>query len=129
MLNKLTSNSNYLEYADQISLTYKNFVANSPMGFSQFLSGLQFSLGSSYEIIIVGEKESPETKEIIQAINKHFIPNKVVLLLNEENRDIVEEIAPYTKGYPIIENQTVVYVCKNYVCNLPTSDKEKVIEL
>ena len=128
-LNKLTANPKYLEYSDNLSLAFKNFVEKTPTGFSQFLTGLQFSLGPSYEIIIVGERNSGKTKEIIEAINKKFIPNKVILQIDKSNKDEITKIAPYSENYNYVEGETTVYVCKNYVCSLPTTDKNKVLDL
>ncbi len=61
--------------------------------FHSFLSGLQFSLDESYEIIIVGEKNSENTKEMLETINSKFIPNKVVMLITEENKEEIKRIS------------------------------------
>jgi uncharacterized protein YyaL (SSP411 family) len=125
-LNKLTANMNYLDYAEELGLAFKNFIDRAPTGFAQFLCGLQFYLNDSIEIIIVGEKESEKTKEILKVINSHFIPNKVVMLIDSENKNEINKIAPFTKDYSTPKGETTAYVCKNYVCNLPTSDLEKL---
>ncbi len=121
-LNKLTAINSYLDYADKLGLGFKNFVDRAPTGFAQFLSGLQFSLGESSEIIIVGEKESEKTKEILSFLNSNFIPNKVVMLIDAENKSEINKIAPFAKDYSTTKGETTVFVCKNYVCSLPTSD-------
>jgi uncharacterized protein YyaL (SSP411 family) len=128
-LNKLTANINYLDYAEKLGLAFKNFIDRAPTGFAQFLCGLQFYLNESIEIIIVGEKESEKTKEILKVINSHFIPNKVVMLIDSENKNEINKIAPFTKDYSTPKGETTVYVCKNYVCSLPTSDLGKLKEL
>jgi len=128
-LSKLTANSNYTDYAHKLELAFKQFVDRAPTGFSQFLTGLLFSHGPSFEIIIAGERESNETTEILNAINSIYLPNKVVMLITERNKDKLLRIAPFIKDYSKIDERTTVYVCKNYVCNLPTNDKNKVLEL
>jgi uncharacterized protein YyaL (SSP411 family) len=121
-LNKLTANQKYIDYAENLSLAFKIFVDRTPTGFSQFLSGLQFSLDQSYEIIIVGEKNSPKTEEMLDAINSQFLPNKVVMLITEENREEIKKLAPFTENYTSVDGKTTAYVCKNFVCNLPTTE-------
>jgi uncharacterized protein len=128
-VNKLTANSTYLEYAEKLNSAFKNLVERSPTGFSQFLIGMQFSLNRSYEIIVAGDKDSKETKEILDTINSNFIPNKVVMLIDEKNKDEIGRIAPFTQNYSMLDGKTTVYVCQNYICSLPTTDKSKVIEL
>ena len=128
-LNKLTANNSYLDYADKLGLGFKNFIDRAPTGFAQFLCGLQFALEESSEIIIVGEKESEKTQEILKFINLHFISNKVVMHIDSENKDELNKIAHFTKDYSTTEGETTVYVCKNYVCSLPTSDLEELKKL
>jgi hypothetical protein len=110
-------------------LAFKNYVEKTPTGFSQFLCGFNFSINDSYEVIIVGKKESIKTKELLEVINSQFIPNKVVMLIDEVNKSELVKIAPFIEGYNYSNDETTVYVCKNYVCNLPTSNKEKLMEL
>ena len=40
ILNKLTANQKYIDYAENLGLAFKVFVDRTPTGFSQFLSGL-----------------------------------------------------------------------------------------
>ena len=64
---------------------------------------------------------------MLNEINKKYIPNKVVLLKSDEKefKDI-SKIASFTKEQKMINGETTVYVCRNYVCNLPTTDPKKL---
>lgn len=128
-LAKLTANTDYDNYADKLTKAFKQKSEQSPAAFTQFLSGLHFADGNSYEILITGKLEDEKTKEIIDAIEENFIPNKVILVINETNKFELNELAPFTKDYETSDDETTVYVCKNYVCNLPTISKAKVLEL
>ena len=81
-LTKLTANNNYLDYADKLGLAFKNFIDRAPTGFLSFYADSNFHFDESYEIIIVGEKKSEKTKEILKVINSQFLPNKVVMVIN-----------------------------------------------
>ena len=129
-LNKLTANTTYDDYANSLNSAFKKNIEQSPTASSQFLSGLTFSFSTSYEIIIVGNKEDAKTKEMIKAINSKHIPNKVVLLIDtKSSREKINKLAPFTKDYVSINDEPTVYVCKNYVCNLPTTDIDKMMEM
>jgi hypothetical protein len=41
----------------------------------------------------------------------------------------LEKIAEYTKNLTEIEDKATAYVCKNFNCNLPTTDIGKFLEL
>ncbi|MCB0752487.1 MAG: thioredoxin domain-containing protein, partial [Ignavibacteriae bacterium] len=130
-LYKLTSEQNFNKYAELLNKAFKTVTEKSPTGYSEFLSGLTFSIGPSQEIILVGNKENDLTKEMLKIINDNLLPNKVVMLLdksNEVSEDLIKS-APFLKDYEMIDGKTSAYVCKNYVCSLPTNDLEKLKSL
>ncbi len=128
-LGKLTATSNFEELASQMSKTFSDAVNNAPSGTTMMLQGLNFALGNSSEVIIVGNENLNKTKEFLNKLNREFIPNKVVLFKSSNNKELLEQVAPYTKDYKIENKNLMVYVCKNFNCNIPTSDFETVLEL
>lgn len=126
-LSRITGDSKLADMASQLAKTFSNNVERYPMGYSQLLSGVDFAIGPSFEIVIVGDITNYETKRMLNEINKKYIPNKVVLLKSDETeyKDI-SEIATYTKEQKMINGEATVYVCRNYVCNLPTTDPKKL---
>ena len=129
-ISKLTANTSFDLYADNLNKTFNKVVVQNPTAYSQFLSGLIFYYGPSYEVMIVGDKNENQFKDIIYTLNSNYFPNKVVMLIEEnERRKEIEKIAPFTKDYATLDGKPTVYVCKNYVCNLPTTDKNKMVEM
>lgn len=122
-LGRITANPDFEEKASLLAKAFFKIVKNSPSAFTRFLTSLDFILGESFEIIISGRKESADTILMIREIEKHFIPNKVIIL-NDKNGADVSEIIPFLKDYTQIDNAATVYVCKNYVCNLPVSNPD-----
>lgn len=120
---RITGNFEYENIASEIVKAFAKQVENSPSAFTQFLVGLDFAFGPSKEILIVGEKHSPETKKILEFIYGSFIPNKV-LILNDNK--LSSKISDQFENYKKIKNKTTVYVCENYICNLPVTDIEKL---
>jgi uncharacterized protein YyaL (SSP411 family) len=51
------------------------------------------------------------------------------MVIDSENKTEINKIAPFTKEYSTSEGETTVYVCKNYICSLPTNNLEKLKEL
>jgi len=98
-----------------------------PSGYTQMIVGLDFVIGPSYEIVIVGIKDNTDTKKIIQNLNSIYQPNKVVILKEIYAKGIsIEKLVPFIKDYSQIKNQTTIYVCKNQQCQLPVTDVEKM---
>jgi uncharacterized protein len=84
------------------------------------LGALDFAIGPSQEIVIVEGQNSKE--EFLKNIREKFNPNKVVLLKNDQ----LEKISGYLKNLKNIEEKTTVYICENFVCELPLTDADAI---
>ena len=128
-LGRLTANSTFEELASQMSKIFSDIVNKSPSGTTMMLQGINFALGNSSEVIIVGDNKSDDAKELLQKLNGEFIPNKVVIFKSDKNQKELEHISPFTKDYKIEDENLMVYVCKNFNCNMPTNNITTVFEL
>ena len=116
--------------ASKIGYAFSGIVSTRPAGFTQLMVGLDFGVGPSYEVVVVGDPDSKDTVKMISRLRSKFLPNKVVLFKpsNQENPEIVE-IAEFTKAQSALGNKATAYVCLNYNCKLPTTDIDKMLEL
>ena len=77
----------------------------------------------------MGNEKSAETKEMILALFGSFLPNKVVILRPvDEIMSEIADIAPFFRNQTTIDGRTTAYVCRNYTCNLPTTDIQQMLE-
>jgi uncharacterized protein YyaL (SSP411 family) len=100
-----------------------------PSAFTQFLIGLDYALGPSYEVLIEGDLKAKETKELIKALRSHFIPNKVVLLnvrAQQRAKEMFLSLPDPGKDLSISE-KTKAYVCVNYSCQKPTTNINEML--
>ena len=124
---KITSNQSFQMYAIELQKAVSNQVANYPLGFTFFLSALDFLFNPNIELIIVGNKESHDTNLMFEMIRKVYFPNKIILL--KENQNDLVKIAPYVSAYSCIGGKATVYICKDMKCNEPITESQKITEL
>ena len=93
------------------------------------MSAADFLEGPSFEIVIAGRSGGEDTRRLMAALNSRFIPNKVVVFRPEPDGGGVTDLAPYTKKQTTIDDDATAYVCRNYACELPTTDIKKMLEL
>jgi uncharacterized protein YyaL (SSP411 family) len=86
-----------------------------------FMSAVEFAVGPSFEIVLAGS----DVAALKRAVFARFVPNKVVLYRTPE----IVALAPFTKTQTARGGKATAYVCRNYVCNLPTGDAARVREL
>ena len=124
-LGYMTDNKDLIEKAEQSLKLFSYDINRLPFSSPQMLCALSFILNSPKEIIITGELKNEKTKELMNCVDQLFIPNKVEL----HSTDELAKISPFIKNLVSDNNESKVYVCENYQCNLPTDETEKLREL
>lgn len=128
-IGRITGDAAYDEMAAKLAKAFSGTVEQAPMAYTQLLSSLDFAIGPSYEVVVVGDPASPDTKEMLSAFRKKYSPNKVLLFKGTGDVPGVTAIAEFTKGQSSIDGKATAYVCLDQVCNLPTTDLNKALEL
>jgi len=127
-LARLTSNAEFEEKAAQTSRIFSKHVEYSPSAFTHMMSALDFGLGPSHEVVVVGATEAENTKAMLKALWTEFFPNKVVLFIpTDKDPSAIFQIAPFTSRMTNIQGKATAYVCQNYTCQQPTTDIETML--
>jgi uncharacterized protein YyaL (SSP411 family) len=125
-LGRMTGNPSLEQRASELSNAFSGTIAQSPSNHTLFMMALDFAVGPSYEVVIVG---NPETSEnLLGRLRTEFIPNKVVIMRpdGEESPEITK-IAAYTKSQTSMDGKPTVYVYLNFNCKLPTTDPNEML--
>ena len=77
----------------------------------------------------MGDRNNPDTEEIIQTLIKQFIPNKVVIFKSKDEISDITRFSEFTSRLHCLDDKMTVYICQNYRCNLPTTNVNKMLEL
>ncbi|MBV7328717.1 thioredoxin domain-containing protein [Chloroflexi bacterium TSY] len=128
-LGRITADADYEARAAEIGQAFSREIESSPTAYTQLMSALEFGVGPSLEVVIVGEEGAADTEALLSALRDEYVPNKVVLLRGPEDDAPIIELADYTKYYYAIEDSATAYVCQNYVCEFPTNDPEIMVAL
>ena len=108
-------------FADQL--------ARVPSAMPQMLCAVDASLGKPRQIVLAGARDSEATRALIGEVHEHFLPNKILLLADSAaGQKWLAERLDFLKTVGQIDGKPAAYVCENYVCQLPTSDREKLRE-
>jgi uncharacterized protein len=118
---KLTGEARWSRYAVTILETVAGLMSTYPSAFPHSLCALDFFLGKSKEIVIIGDACDETTKHLLSEIFQSYLPNKVVacgmggglFLLENKSR---------------IEGSAAAYVCENFTCTLPVTTPEALRE-
>lgn len=127
---RMTADAGLENKAAQIAQAFSRQIAQYPAAYTQFLVALDLAFGPSYEIIIAGEPDGEDTKEMIKALRDIYLPNKVALFLplTDDKKEIVKT-APFLKDFSSADSKAKTYMCTNYSCRKPAESAEELIKL
>jgi len=128
-LGNMTDREDYLKKAEGISRAFSESVNRYPPGHAHLMVALDYALNPSYEVVIVGRPAAKDTRAMLAALRKPFLPNKVILLRPADKKAAAEIIrmAPYTKFMVPKDGRATAYVCSNFICKLPTTDISQML--
>ena len=97
-----------------------------PIGHTMLLCALDYALGPTREVALVGRADDSGINEMLRTIRSRFLPNKAVLLVSGQE---IGKISPFAKDLVQLEGKATAYICSDHVCQLPTTSPEKMTDL
>ena len=80
------------------------------------------------EIVITGEPQAADTRELLAALNLNFTPNKVTIVKTEQNAAQLNNFAGYTDGLEVVQGKATAHVCRNGSCTGSTTDTQTMLD-
>ena len=119
-LSRLTIDQTYEELAVNLTKAFSNEVQGAPEAYTWLLAGVDFAVGPSQSVLLVGDIKEKDTQEMIAALKKQYLPNVVVSVREPQKAGL---------GYEKIEGKATAYMCRDQMCLPPTNSREKMLEL
>jgi hypothetical protein len=126
-LGRLTGDPDLESRAAAIGRAFQSHITRGPGAYTLLMSALDFALGPSYEVVIVGRPGAPDTRDMERALNSVYVPNKVVLLKPGGGSKEIADLAAFTKAHREIDGKATAYVCENFVCKIPVTDSRQML--
>ena len=121
----LAGESRYRELARRTLEPLAPDMRRAPTAFGHLLGALDFYLASPYEVAVVGAPEAPETAALLAEVFGRYLPNKVVAL--GAPGEAAEGIK-LLEGRDAPGGKATAYVCRNYYCEAPVTEPERLRE-
>jgi uncharacterized protein YyaL (SSP411 family) len=128
-LARFTGRTDLEERAAEIGRAFSRTIGQMPSVYTQFITAVDFAIGPSYEVVIAGRSDSNDTREMINALHRHFIPNMVTILRPvEEKEPGIDRLAGFVKDHISIDDRATAYVCQDNSCKAPTAEIDEMLE-
>eukprot|EP00624_Nannochloropsis_granulata_P000768 evm.model.NODE_13191_length_7430_cov_33.337013.1 len=109
----------------------------TPYEAPEMLSALRLYGPGIIQVIIIGQRKAQDTQALVRVVNKHFLPNAVLLHHppaggpgstqeeEEEDKNAIAILPPMVrKCASSVQGQATAFVCQNRVCSLPMTDPQ-----
>ncbi|UCF83364.1 MAG: thioredoxin domain-containing protein [Desulfobacteraceae bacterium] len=126
-LGRMTGNVSLEQKYEQVTRYFSGQVTGHPMAYTQLLVALDFMVGPSKEIVITGDRALDGTQAMIAAVQRKFLPNKVVLFRPQgsEGKRLVD-LSPFVEPMAPMNERPTVFVCEQYACQTPITDVDQL---
>ncbi|GJM33994.1 MAG: hypothetical protein DHS20C18_29950 [Saprospiraceae bacterium] len=114
----LTDQESYRQLAHSMLTGLKGAVEKYPTSFSRWAGAMLMEAFPPEELAVLGEQALPFAAQL----NAHYLPNRVIMASMQASDE-----------YPLLagryqENDTLIYICKNYACQLPVKTVEAALD-
>ncbi len=97
-----------------------------PSAFATMLNALDFALAVPREVAIMGEPRDAATQRLIDALDTRWLPNVIVAAAHPDDT-AAAELVPLLRERPLRDGKATAYVCRSFVCNLPTTEPDEML--
>jgi uncharacterized protein YyaL (SSP411 family) len=129
-LARMTGRGEFREAAERTLSAFSSKLDAAPSALPQMLAACTFLLGAPREVVLVGDRRGQDTAALICELHSRFTPNQVALLVDspEARRKLAEGI-PAIESMGMVQGCATAYVCRDYACQAPVFEAEKLGEL
>ncbi|TNF46149.1 thioredoxin domain-containing protein [bacterium] len=127
-LGRITADPGLEERVAAIGGAFSSQINQYPAAFVCFAYTLAMATDPSLEVVIAGDPDHPDTREMTDVLHSEYLPNMVAVFApTSKERSRVVSLAPYVRDMNPIGNKATSYVCRNYVCQAPTNSVEEML--
>ncbi|HEX7540071.1 MAG TPA: thioredoxin domain-containing protein, partial [Syntrophales bacterium] len=129
-LSRITGRSDLEQKAIGVSRAFARNIGQIPSAYSQLMVALEFLAGPQFEIVVAGKPGAQDTQEMLDAVRRSFLPNRVLLFRPQgAGSGAIAAIAPYTKDMKADGGRATAYVCRNFACAKPVRTVDEMLGL
>jgi uncharacterized protein YyaL (SSP411 family) len=127
---RLTGDSDSVAGADGIFNAFSSEAIQLPSAHCQLMTALQRASGASLEVVIAGDTGADDTEALVGIVGKMYLPHAAVLLVPAGPPGaMIRRLAPFAESCGPVDGKAAAYVCRDFSCQLPTTDPAKLAEL
>ncbi|KAG1681219.1 SWI/SNF complex subunit SMARCC2 [Nymphon striatum] len=115
--------------ADDLIKLFSERLVKIPVSLPQMVCGVILSQSTPKQVIIIGDRNNKETKDMINCVHSSFSPNQITIFIDpndsenalRDRLDVIKSMISTSSS-----NVPTAYVCENFSCSLPVNCAEEL---
>ncbi len=129
-LSQIRNDQGMADHARKTIDAFAATLSHFPSGMPQMLVALDYSLSKPRQIVIAGKKDAAETKALLKEVQRHFLPETIVILADAgEGQKYLGETNEAIRAMSPVDGKPAAYVCQNFTCKAPVTDPKQLAAL
>jgi len=129
-LARIFNHKEFRHSAARIIGTFHSTLDRMAVALPQMLAALDATVTEPVQIVVAGQPEDAATAELLRIIRSRYLPNKVVLLADgKEGQEWLGQHVEAIQPMAPVNGKPAVYVCRDFTCELPVTDPEKLASM
>lgn len=119
-----------LKRAEENARSMSGVIRGAPTALPQLLAATGWLTGDAQQSLIHSAPDNTQLPNLLAEIRGRFHPRRMVVRIDAENRPYFEDRVSFIAGLPDeLPDEATAYICENFVCQMPTSDRTELAEI
>ncbi|OXB76992.1 UNVERIFIED_CONTAM: hypothetical protein H355_014814 [Colinus virginianus] len=124
-----SGHTEWVEKAGQILAAFSERLQKIPLALPEMARATAMFHHTLKQVVICGDPQREDTKEMLRCVHSTFIPNKVLMLADGDRAGFLYRQLPFLSTLEMKEGKATAYVCSNFSCSLPVTSPHALREL
>ena len=94
------------------------------------LKALELSQQPPQQLIICGDPDNKDTRNLLQKVNNRYLPFLQILLADDvDHRQLYAGSLNFIDGLEQVDGKATAYLCMDYSCQMPTNEAEELAQM
>jgi uncharacterized protein YyaL (SSP411 family) len=114
----------FRDTAEEMLLSMQDAMIRYPTAFAQWLCAVDFALGPTYEIAILGNTQDSSTQALVNILWGSYRP-RIVSAVSDHPPEA--DAPKLLENRSLLKDQPTAYICQGFVCHQPVITPEEMV--
>lgn len=128
-LSHYTGRQEWLHRSNQLLAAFSDRLTRIPIALPEMVQALMAQHYTLKQIVICGQRDTPDTTSLLATVNSLFLPHKVLMLIDGTADSFLCQRLPALSSMSQQGGVATAYVCQDFTCTLPVTDPQELRKL